>query len=199
MKLDKIKLSENITLHKCKLEYNRQSILDEVYFTIDKYENTIIDTPNYPGTQTDLVVKNGEWHRISEKVSKIILEEFYKDTKTVYVVNNWMFLSNIKNTRTAFHEHLKMKSLKVTGEWNYTFYVQMPDKLKGDDGHLVFKDDDNEYSILPKEGELYIFDAKYLHAPKTNTSSDKERIVLAGTYAKIDPSISRRRTIKGLL
>jgi hypothetical protein len=192
--MEKINLSENIVVYKYKLDYDKNSVIDELYSNIDISKTTLIDSPDYPGIQSDFIIRNGEWESIYNKISKIILNDFYKNEKTIYTSIDWVFISNVKNNKSGFHHHLNMKDRKSVGQWNYTFYVQMPDKLKNDDGELQFKDDkQNVFSILPKEGELYIFNARYLHQPKTNTSSTKDRIVIAGTFSEVKLELSRRK------
>ena len=200
MNLEEIKLSENIIIYKGNLEYNKEAIIDEVYTNIDIYRRTSQNTSNNsritPGIQSDLIVRNGEWENVYNKIKNIILNDFYKNQETIYTSIDWVYVSDYRNDKSGFHHHLSMQDRKTTGEWNYTFYVQMPDVLHEHDGKLLFKEslESNEiYKILPKEGEFYIFHAKHLHAPATNISSKKERIVLAGTFSELDLSKSKKK------
>jgi hypothetical protein len=196
MKVEKIKLCDDIVLHKYNINYNQQIATDEVYMSVDTYELTSINRPTQPGIQTSIIVKNGEIESISNTINNIILNEFYKDNTISYVEERWVYISSPNNPTSYWHNHSEVNYMKgLVGEWTYTFYIQMPDNLKGKDGYLQFKDESNNvYSILPKEGEVYIFDSKYLHKPKTNTSSKKDRIVLAGTICKVNPEKHRRKS-----
>ena len=208
MNLEEIKVTDSITVYRGNLEYDKQSIIDEVYTNIDIYLRTSKGNPgNFksatkPGIQSDLVVRNGEWENLYNKIKNIILNDFYKKPEMVYTSIDWVYVSDSRNDKSGFHHHLSMQDRTTTGEWNYTFYVQMPDVLHGHDGELLFKDsvESNEiYTILPKEGEFYIFDAKHLHAPETNRSSKKERIVLAGTFCELDLSKNKKKVESTLL
>lgn len=191
-----IELSKNIILYKYKLEYSKECIVNEVHTTLNTF--TRILTSPQPGVQAKFRIKNGEWDRVHREISNTVLTDVYKDPKKTYISSDWVYVSSNLNRQTGFHHHLKMEDMNIRGEWSYTFYVQMPDNLKGDDGKLIFKGEDGlEYFILPEEGDLFIFDAKYLHSPATNLSSKLDRIVLAGTFCKVD--ILERKTNNTLI
>jgi ectoine hydroxylase-related dioxygenase (phytanoyl-CoA dioxygenase family) len=112
----------------------------------------------------------------------------------------WAYISDNKNLYSGFHSHDKKTYVNIPLQWTYTYYVQMPNNLDGEDGKLVFKlDDDTIHSILPEVGDLLIFPTTLLHAPMTNTKSDIERIVFAGVWSYIDTKIQIRKKNKTLL
>lgn len=191
-----IELSKNIVLYKYKLDYNKESLINEIHTSLSTFPR--VSTSPHPGVQAKFLIKNGEWNRIYKEVSNIVLTDIYKDVKKTYTSSDWVYVSTNLNRQAGFHHHLKMEDGNIRGEWSYTFYVQMPDNLKGNDGKLIFKDEDGlEYSILPEEGDLFIFDAKHLHSPATNLSSKLDRIVLAGTFCKVN--ILERKTNNTLI
>ena len=166
-------------------DYNQSKLIDELRYNIDINKDTILPSISNPGIESSIVITGGEISNINNKVIEYFNKFIYKE-ENIYSFKNWVYLSSSENEYAGFHSHTNMDRLRTKGEWTWTFYVQMPDNLNDDDGTIVFKIDNKEYSILPKEGELLIFPADVLHMPNTNTSSIKDRIVLAGTLSKID-------------
>ena len=90
---------------------------------------------------------------------------------------------NFYNEKQKYHVHTDIN--KTTGSfpptYTYVYYIQMPDNLSNDDGVLYVQSETNEeFSILPKEGDLIIMSADLPHAPQSSLNSTKDRIVLAG-------------------
>jgi len=166
-------------------DYNQSKLIDELRYNIDINKDTILPSISNPGIESSIVITGGEISNINNKVIEYFNKFIYKE-ENIYSFKNWVYLSSSENEYAGFHSHTNMDRLRTKGEWTWTFYVQMPDNLNDDDGTIVFKIDNKEYSILPKEGELLIFPADVLHMPNTNTSSIKDRIVLAGTLGEID-------------
>ena len=145
---------------------------------------------NAPSTQSAVVIKGGWMEKITNKVIDIIKKDFYKKDDVYFTMTNWIYIVDKKSIEgIRFHNHLSMQGLKTTGEWTWVYYVTMPDKLEGDDGVIYFRDKelslDNQLSILPKQGELYIFPAGIWHLPKVSPKSDEKRRVLAGTLSEV--------------
>lgn len=178
--------SSSFTIYKTRIDnFNQEKLIKELRYNIDVNENTKYPEKTNPGIQSGIVLTGGEISKINNIVCNYMNEFIYK-SENLYSFNNWVYLSSRENLYSGFHTHTNMDILKTKGEWTWTFYVQMPDNLKGDDGRIVFKSDTDEFSILPTEGDLLVFPASTKHMPITNTSSDRERIVFAGTLSKID-------------
>lgn len=167
------------------LEYDKSKLLDELIFNLDISKQPTPQTALVPGIQSDVFIIGGELSNLRDKVISILDEQIYK-SKNTYAYKNWIYQSKNSNQFTSFHDHTNMIELKTKGEWTWTFYAQMPDNLKGDDGEILFMDGDITVGILPQEGDLFIFPADLLHMPNTNQSSTKDRMVLAGTVCKMD-------------
>jgi len=188
--MDKIFDIPNTNIYKTTIsDYNQFKLIDELRYNIDINKDTILPSISNPGIESSIVMMGGEITNLNNQVIEYFNKFIYKE-ENLYSFKNWVYLSSSENEYAGFHSHTHMDRLKTKGEWTWTFYVQMPDNLNDDDGTIVFKIDNKEYSILPKEGELLIFPADVLHMPNTNTSSIKDRIVLAGTVSKIDLSKS---------
>lgn len=178
--------SPSFTIYKTHIEdFNQERLITELRYNIDVNENTKYPKKTNPGIQSGIVLTGGEISNINNIVCNYINKFIYK-SENLYSFNNWVYLSSRENKYSGFHTHTKMDILKTEGEWTWTFYVQMPDNLKGNDGRIMFESNVDKFSILPSEGDLLVFPASTKHMPITNTSSDRERIVLAGTLSKID-------------
>jgi ectoine hydroxylase-related dioxygenase (phytanoyl-CoA dioxygenase family) len=80
-----------------------------------------------------------------------------------------------------------MRKSKQKPDYTLTYYSKMPENLEGNDGCIIFKDEEeNEFSVLPKEGDLLIFGADVLHRAATNINSIDERIVFCANFAFLD-------------
>lgn len=79
------------------------------------------------------------------------------------------------------HTDLNQKTNSFVPTYTYVHYVQMPDKLEGNDGVLYIEGKDNViYHILPKENDIIIMNGNLPHTPNTARKSTKDRIVIAG-------------------
>jgi hypothetical protein len=70
----------------------------------------------------------------------------------------------------------------------------MPNNLKDNQGKLYFKTKSGyEFSILPEEGDIFIFAGDLQHKPEINPNSTKSRIVVAGNVAIFDNHIAKSK------
>jgi len=201
--MEEIKLTDTISIYKTNLEYNKEEIIKEIYYNIDFNEDTsnnnlnvtkITSNPVYPGIQSTIIISSKNLEKLKLESINIIKKHLYKEYNFDYETYSWAYISTNKNKDVKYHSHNRQREY----DWTYVFYVQMPNNLSGDDGKLFFKIDDNEYSLLPKEGELIIFPASLSHTPKTNENSTIDRIVVASNFMKIDinkPIKKRKETL----
>lgn len=186
--MEKIHITDDVYIFKISsIEYDQTKLIEELIFNLDITKQQSPQNSKYPGIQSDISILGGEISYVRNQIIDIFDNLIYK-SKNTYSYKNWVYLSSKENPYTNYHKHTDMIGLKSKGEWTWTFYVQMPDNLNGDDGALVFKIGNIEKSILPNDGELFIFPAELYHKPNTNQSSTKDRIVLAGTMSKMDLS-----------
>jgi cupin superfamily acireductone dioxygenase involved in methionine salvage len=167
--------------------YSKELLIKEILCNIDIDERVSVSMKDMPGTQSDILIKNGEIEKVSNFINDLIIEKIYEEKPFPFAYKNWIYLSESSNPHTFYHEHSQMRHMRSKAEWTWTLYVQMPDNLNGDDGKLMFKTSDGEeYGILPNEGDLLIFPADLYHKPQLNKKSTKPRIVLAGLISKLD-------------
>ena len=197
--MEKIHITDDVYIFKTSsIEYNQTKLIEELLFNLDISKELSPQNSKYPGIQSDIVILGGELSYVRNQIIDIF-DNFIYESKNTYSYKNWIYLSSKKNPYTHYHEHTNMVGLKTKGEWTWTFYVQMPDNLKGTDGELMFSANGVEKSLLPEEGDLFIFTAGLNHMPNTNQSSTKDRIVLAGTLSKMDLSKKYTKTNNTLL
>jgi hypothetical protein len=199
--IEEIKLNNNISVYKTKIKISDiAKLISDIKLNLDISIDTKKPTPKEPGIQSTIVVSTPLIKELTEKIVNIFFETFKMDNTNPYTTMQWAYISDNKNLYSGFHSHDKKKYANIPLEWTYTYYVQMPDNLEGDDGKLVFKlDDDTTQMILPDVGDLLIFPTSLLHMPNTNTKSELERIVFAGVWSFIDTNIKIKKHNKTLL
>ncbi len=105
-----------------------------------------------------------------------------------YKHNSWINRVRAKSPtqyhfkREPYHNHVQLNRDRGRFEPKYTFiyYVQMPNRLQGQEGQLLLKSKQGErYSIMPKENEFLVHQSNVDHYPKPALDSTLDRIVLA--------------------
>ena len=197
--MEKIHITDDVYIFKTSsIEYNQTKLIEELLFNLDISKELSPQNSKYPGIQSDIVILGGELSYVRNQIIDIFDNLIY-ESKNTYAYKNWIYVSTKQNPYTNYHSHTEMSGLKSKGEWTWTLYIQMPDNLKGTDGELMFSANGVEKSLLPEEGDLFIFTAGLNHMPNTNQSSTKDRIVLAGTLSKMDLSKKYTKTNNTLL
>lgn len=82
-----------------------------------------------------------------------------------------------------YHSHVKINESqgKFIPNLSFVYYLQMPNKMIGDDGDLyILGENDLEYHFKPEEDDFIIMPAELPHAPKNAPLSTVDRIVIAG-------------------
>jgi hypothetical protein len=199
--IEKIKLNDTTNIYKTKIEISDLiKLISDIKLNSDVSIDTKKPTPIEPGIQSSIVISTPCILELTEKITDVFFKNFNIDKNSSYTTKQWSYISDNKNIYSGFHAHDKKTHITIPLQWTYTYYVQMPNNLVGDDGKLVFKlDDDITHSILPEIGDLLIFPTTLLHAPMTNTNSDIERIVFAGVWSFIDTTIQIRKKNSTLL
>jgi hypothetical protein len=199
--IEEIKLNNNISIYKTKIEIlDVDKLICDIKLNLDVNNEPQKSIRIEPGIQSTIVISSTSIRELNEKIIDVLFKNSKIDINTPYITNQWVYISDKKNTYYGFHSHDKKNHTNIPLQWTYTYYVQMPNNLVGDDGKLVFKlDNDTTHSILPEVGDLLIFPTTLLHAPMTNTNSEIERIVFAGVWSYIDDTIKIRKKNKTLL
>jgi hypothetical protein len=192
---------DNITkIYKTKIEYDKVSLIKELILNTEISFDTTINTIDVsklqspiiiqPGIQSPIIINSHNIQKILNFAVNKLKNQFNIDKNEPYLLDGWIYQSKNNNTLTLYHNHitntLKKQIDSLQNDWSFVFYVQMPNNLKNDDGHLYFKSKSGiEYSILPEEGDLFIFPADLQHKPATNTNSTLDRFVIAANYMRL--------------
>lgn len=187
--MEKIQLGEYINLYK--VNYNPTSSKENILKSVSELiklqpENRSSDAYTY------LKNRFSEIDEIEKRGIEICLEIEGVSLDQTYYYDTWVNRVKAENPVQRFgamifghpyHNHTEINKTMLRYKPKYTFiyYVQMPDNLQDDEGHLVLRDvDGNVYSILPKEGEFIIHESNVDHYPKEAAQSRVDRIVVAG-------------------
>lgn len=189
--IEEIKLGNHITIHKTNLNFiDNSKLVDNLMLSrqiAKDVSNSKLNKTN-PGTQYIQCVNSDIINNLRNKIVECMFK--IVDNPRYYHTHEWVFISENINTLTGYHTHTNESTYRIINQlpdYTITYYAQMPDNLDGNDGHLSFKDvDNNEFSILPKEGDLIIFKANILHKAETNLKSKKDRIVFCTNFTFLD-------------
>ena len=186
--MEEIKLNTKISIFKTTLpSFPQQKLVEEAYCNSDIRDAPRQPQDQSPGFQSDVYIINGKLEECSKIINNILVTKFYPNSNFKFGFRNWIYISNRTTITSFYHSHTKMSQLKCEGNWTWTYYIQMPNQLKEEEGKLSFLvEKDKTFSILPKEGDLLIFPASLQHKPFETPNSTRDRIVLAGTIGKLD-------------
>jgi len=186
--MEEIKLSADISIFKTTLaDFPQQKLVEESYCNNDIRDTLIQPQDKSPGFQSDVHIVNGKLEECSKIINNILITKFYSNSNYKFGFRNWLYISDNTTISSFYHSHTAMPKLKCQGNWTWTYYIQVPNQLKGEEGKLSFLVEDGEtFNILPEEGDLFIFPASLQHRPLATPNSTRDRIVLAGTLGKLD-------------
>lgn len=205
MILEKIKIDKDVFIYKGNVSafhlFDKENFIKKIKYIEYIYPNfTLKHGFSHPGKQYPMIVNLEEYDFIIDEVKKSLKNEV--GTPTDSIIQSWVYISNNTNEYSGYHTHEKMllkdknESVMLDTTMTFTYYLQMPNNLKNDDGYLYFKTNNVEIGFLPKEDEVWIFPPNLEHSPKTNLSSTNERIVIASNIYFFDcNSIKTKKTL----
>jgi hypothetical protein len=164
-------------IYKVKVDLDIESILKEIYID-DKYASMMYSTDSFTGKHTRQMYQN-----CYDTLKKIYEIELNKSIITGYQCG-WVFRSFPQWHTGDYHIHSVLgKQYDNTehimlSDYSWTYYLSIPDNVSQLEGHLFFKDGDNEpFSFLPERGYLYSFPSNLSHRPNEAPNSTNERMV----------------------
>jgi len=202
----KIDLDETTFIYKSNLDFNskfnKQSFIDKLKI-VDTLVESSLPKKKTPGRQSSLSeVYMPELSYINENILEMISTQF--GVSNNFAIKSWVYYSESDNIYSGYHTHETLHPKPISSldrlktDYTFTYYLQMPDNIKNDEGKLFFKTKlNNEISILPQEDDIFIFPADLEHRPEISPNSNKSRIVIAGNVAFFDNYI--RKTEKSFL
>ena len=178
--MNPIKLSEKYTIYKGRYsgEYPIEDFLKLVEFN---HNNTIHTNNNSAWIEIESPVFNSINNQIKNHIQEISGREFIH-----YAHHHWVYTQRKGFNLEWMHQHIQVhppNRSKIQSDYTFTFYLQTTDKIEGDEGMIVFEDENGKkHKFLPDVGDIFIFDGDIRHTAIPTPNSNKERIVYAGSY-----------------
>lgn len=178
--MEELKLSNSFTIYKdtYKGKYSLNSFLELVEFN---HNNTLHTNNNSVWVEIESPIINSINEQIMNSITKISGKPFIN-----YAKHNWVYTQRKDFDMEWMHQHIFVHPpgrSKIHTDFTFTFYLQTTDEIKGDEGMIVFEDENkNKHKFLPKESDIFIFPADIRHTAMPTPNSTKERIVFAGSF-----------------
>lgn len=122
---------------------------------------------------------------INEKIKKNIEKISNRKFKN-YAEHFWIYTQTKGFNMEWLHQHLLVHPpgrSNIRTDYTFTYYLQTPKDIKGDEGHIVFETENKiRHKFLPEEGDFFIFPADIRHTAIPTPKSQIDRIVYAGNF-----------------
>jgi hypothetical protein len=181
--IQSIKLSEKYTIYKSK-DKNFDNIKNECIKYAKLNDSLVIhQNPSNKNNSIWVEIKTQCFLSINNLIKKNI-EKISKRKFKNYAEHFWIYTQTKGFNLEWMHQHLLVHppgTSTIKTDYTFTYYLQTPKDIIGDEGHLVFETEDNvKHKFLPNEGEFFIFPADIRHTAIPTPNSELDRIVYAG-------------------
>lgn len=177
--MESIKLSDRYTIYKGK--YNQEFPISEFLKYVEINEKLVIPTNN---NSTWIEIETPCFDSINNQVKKNI-ETISNSKITDYSKHNWVYTQREGFDMEWMHQHILVhpgSRSNILTDYTFTFYLQIPNDMMGDEGHIVFETEDKKrHKFLPEVGDIFIFDADIRHTAIPTPNCKTKRIVYAGS------------------
>ena len=192
--MNPIKLSEKYTIYKGR--YNGEYSIEDFLKLVEFNHNNTIHTNN-----------NSTWIEIESPVFDSINNQIKESIKTIsgkvfknFAQHHWVYTQRKGFDLEWMHQHIQVHPpgrSKIQSDYTFTFYLQTTDEIQGDEGKIVFQDENGKkHKLLPEVGDIFIFDGDIRHTAIPTPNSNKERIVYAGSFCiDIQNQINIQKTL----
>jgi hypothetical protein len=200
---EELKLNEDLTIFNSKItNIDNAMLVKDLEYNCDVSKRTIHDTTTN-GTQCKIEVISKNITDIRNEILKKVLLHFKLNENYLISFDDWVYISDNKNNHTNFHDHISKGNLdfiKEPPQWSIVYYVQIPNNLEGNDGHISFKTKNGkEVSFLPTESQMIMFSSDILHRPELNKKSTNKRVVYAANISILDRNKKYEKITHSLL
>ena len=178
--MNPIILSNNFTIYTDKYsgEYTVEDFLKYVELN-NKFSNHTNNNSVWMELETECFRSVNSY--IKNKISLITNKEF-----TNYAQHFWVYTQSKGFNMEWMHQHLQVHPpgrSNILSDFSFTFYLQTTDEIMGDEGCIVFEDENKvKHKFLPEAGDIFIFPADIRHTAIPTPNSNKKRIVYAGSF-----------------
>ena len=178
--MEVLNLSKDFTVYKTTYEgpYNIESFLKIIQFN---HNNTLHTNNNSVWIEIESPIINSINEQVKFCITNITGREFIN-----YAKHNWVYTQRKGFDMEWLHQHILVHPpgrSKILTDFTFTFYLQLTDDIKEDEGKLVFETEDKvKHKFSPKIGDIFIFPADIRHTAIPTPNSNTERIVFAGSF-----------------
>jgi len=164
-------------IYKVKVDLDIESILKEISIN-DEYASITYSTDAFTGKYIRQMYQD-----CYDTLKEIYEIELNKSIITGYQCG-WFFRAFSNENTGNYHMHRILgKQYEdpnnfMLSDYSWTYYLNIPNNVSDIEGHLSFKEDDNEpISFLPEKGYLYSFPSTLPHRPNEAPNSTNQRVV----------------------
>lgn len=178
--MEALKLSNKYTIYKDKYngEYPIENFIRLAKFN---HENVIHTNNNSVWIEIEAPEIDSINTQIKNSIETISSRSFVN-----YAKHNWIYTQRKGFHLEWMHQHLMVHPpgrSKIKSDYTFTFYLQTTDEIEGNEGKIVFQDENgNKHFYLPEVGDIFIFPGDLRHTAIPTPNSNKERIVFAGSF-----------------
>jgi hypothetical protein len=174
-----IKLSDKYTIYKDK--YSGKHSFDEFLKYVElNYKLSLNNKTNTVDMEIHAECFRDVVSHIKNRIEEITGKKFEN-----YAQHSWIYTQKKGFDMEWMHQHLQVyppnRSTIVT-DFTFTFYIQTTDEITGDQGCVVFEDENKKrHNFFPQLGDIFIFPGDIRHTAVPTPDSEKKRIVYAGS------------------
>jgi predicted 2-oxoglutarate/Fe(II)-dependent dioxygenase YbiX len=174
-----IKLSEKFTIYIDR--YTSEYSIEEFLKYVELNDKLAIHTnDNSVWVEIEAECFNSVNLYIKKQVEKITNKKFVN-----YAQHYWVYTQRKGFNLEWMHQHIQVhppNRSNILSDYTFTFYLQTTDEISGDEGCIVFEDENKKrHKFLPEVGDIFIFPADIRHTAVPTPNSNKNRIVYAGS------------------
>lgn len=178
--MEELKLSKEYSIFRGK--YNGKYSIDSFLKLVEFNHKNTIHTNN---NSVWIEIESPVFSSINRQVEEALISISGKPIVN-YAKHNWVYTQRKGFDMEWMHQHIEVHPpgrSKILTDYTFTFYLQVTDEIEGDEGKIVFEDENKcKHKFLPQVGDIFIFPADIRHTAIPTPKSEKERIVFAGSY-----------------
>jgi len=177
--MNSIKLSEKYTIHTGR--YDNKYPIDEFL----KYAEINDKLATHTNDNSVWIEIETECFQSINSYIKSQIENITNKKITNYAQHYWIYTQKKGFNLEWMHQHIQVHPpgrSNILSDYTFTFYLQTTDEIIGDEGCIVFEDENKmRHKFLPEVGDIFIFPADLRHTAIPTPNSEKKRIVYAGS------------------
>ena len=177
--MEELKLSNKFTIFKS-------------HYGDDNLRKKLMEVINLNHKLSNRSDSNSVWIEINSPILnevnsmvKGLVESISKRTFGTFAEHYWVYTQKEGFNLEWMHQHILVhpdNRTTILTDYTFTYYVQIPSNLNGDEGKIVFETEDNSrHKFLPKEGDIFIFPSDVRHTAIPTPNHKTNRIVYAGS------------------